>query len=231
MKFKCSVKLILLALAMASLVSCASAGAAAKDNPVPSAAEKKQVSLPPHADQAYLHFMKGYLDEKSGDIQSAINEYAAAITYDKDSAYLQVAMAKALMKQGRLGESLLYAEDAVKKDDGYQPAFMFLGALYASSSRMDDAAAAYCRAIELDPGKEDAYIYLSSLYTSQKKYDKAVEVLKKLEGLKSDSSMATFYLGRVYADMKEYDKAIEAFKKVSEQRPELEIARTSMAII
>ena len=76
MNYKSWIKFFVLLLALSSAASCASTGAV--QQPPEKPAEKVSKPLPEHADQAYLHYMQGYMAERGGDFQSAVNEYQAA---------------------------------------------------------------------------------------------------------------------------------------------------------
>ena len=173
-------KLLMIPLALALLSSCAAVGSSVKNSTGNIKAVKKEKPLPAQIDQAYLHYMNAYLAENNGDYQTAMNEYAASLTYDPDSAPLLTHIAKTLMKLGRLNEAQTSAELAVRKDPAYQPAYLFLGALYSSSGKNDKAAAEYKKSIELDPGQEDPYVYLSILYATEGNSPKALDTLQTL---------------------------------------------------
>ena len=128
-------KVLIIPLAFALLSSCAAAGSSVK-NSTDIKAVKKEKPLPAHIDQAYLHYMNAYLAEKNGDYQTALNEYAASLTYDPDSAPLLTHIAKTMMKLGKLEEAQTSAELAARKDPRISPRTSFWAHFIPHRARM-----------------------------------------------------------------------------------------------
>jgi tetratricopeptide (TPR) repeat protein len=88
---------------------------------------------------------------RHGQLEDAIEAFAAAQRLDSQNSSLEADWCGALMQLGRLTESLEHCRSAVQLDDSSARAHFHLGLVLESSNRAAEARRHYERAVQLDP--------------------------------------------------------------------------------
>ncbi|WP_373998681.1 tetratricopeptide repeat protein [Bdellovibrio bacteriovorus] len=183
--------------------------------------------------QADYHFAMGEAYSLDGNSQKAIEAFKTVLVYDQESPAVNMRLAAEFLKQGMISESLVQAEEAVKKDPKNVDAHLLLGGLYSSMKLYPKALAEYSTVMKLQPSNTEAPLYIGALYSEQKQSDKAVQYFESL--LKNPDYttpyLAHYYIGRVRMEQPEakYQKASEeSFKKTLQLKPDFADALLSL---
>jgi tetratricopeptide (TPR) repeat protein len=113
-------------------------------------------------------------------------------------------------------ESLL-KHAAGKKPDAFLPHFS-LGALYANSSRWDEAEAELSRALEAAPVPA-AHVLLGTVLREKGDIARAIHQFEEARSLQPDSEEAAFQLGLCYLEKNRTRRALECFQQALEKNP------------
>ncbi|MBA3014523.1 MAG: tetratricopeptide repeat protein [Proteobacteria bacterium] len=101
---------------------------------------------------------------------------------------------------------------------------------YESQKMTEQAVALYQELLSDDESSEDAANRLVRLYLIQKQSDKALAVLKELRGNALDNQKVDLAIGRIFMDQKKYQEAITIFREMLTRDPQLNVARSLLAL-
>src|SRR6266508_2148502 len=104
-----------------------------------------------------------------------------------------------------------------KKSDAFLPHFA-LGALYANSSRWDEAEGELGRALEAAPVPA-AHVLLGTVLREKGEVARAIREFEEARRLQPDSEEAAFQLGLCYLEKNRARRALECFQQALEKNP------------
>jgi tetratricopeptide (TPR) repeat protein len=104
-----------------------------------------------------------------------------------------------------------------KKADAFLPHFA-LGALYANSSRWDEAEGELGRALEAAPVPA-AHVLLGTVLREKGEVARAIREFEEARRLQPDSEEAAFQLGLCYLEKNRARRALECFQQALEKNP------------
>lgn len=183
--------------------------------------------------KADFHFTRGEALSLEGKSPLAIQDFKSALLYDNNSASLYLRVATEHLKSGQVKESVVYAQEALKKDPNFVDARVLLGSVYSAMRMYDRAIEQYETVLKIEPKNSEAPLYLGAVYSELKDYKKAVKSFESLLKIPDYGTphLAYYYMGRVYSESKEkgsVDKAIKAFRKAIELKPDFTDAVISL---
>lgn len=123
-------------------------------------------------------FINGSIQETKGNIQEAINEYSAALSY-ADKPGIHYALAKNYYRINKLALALQHARKAAQLEPDNKEFLFLLASVYNSSHLEDSSIAVYEKIISLDSTDAKAYFQLAQLYEKNRP-NHALAIYKKL---------------------------------------------------
>ena len=132
------------------------------------------------------------------DWTGAEQEYRRAVVLNPNYATAHVRYSQLLGAEGRTGEALAHAAEALAFDPLSISTITVWGQQLYRARRYDEAAASLERAVELEPNYGHAHWNLAFVYTAQKKFSQAIAEFQKVEQLKGNANVSGG-LGLAYA--------------------------------
>ncbi len=186
---------------------------------------------------AEVHYLLGVAQEKSGDLEGALDSYRKALELDSSSTDPILAIGEVLVGMGQVDEALAYIEQNMTVAPN-QPGIYELAGRLAEMLGDYDKAEHYCQsACDLDYKNA---CYLESLAQAQfrtGRYGPAAESLEKLSASPDYKDRSWVYLmrGECLLELGRTEEAREAYYKVSELEPSnitgwLGLAKASLAM-
>lgn len=186
--------------------------------------------------QADYYFAMGEAYSLEGNSQKAVDSFKMTLVYDQNSSTVNMRLATEYLKLGMISESLVQAEEAVKKDPKNVDSHLLLGGLYSSTKSYAKALQQYETVIKLHPTNTEAPLYIGALYSEQKQSEKAIKYFESLTKNPDYTSqhLAHYYIGRVRMDqveLKFQKMAEDSFKKSLQLKPDFADAVLSLGVL
>jgi tetratricopeptide (TPR) repeat protein len=114
----------------------------------------------------------------------------------------------ALYNTQKYAEAEQVLTQAVQAEDGNAQAHEYLGLVYLSVGKLDQASAELLRADELSPSSDSIKIGLARLYIESKQFDKAEEFLKNAQQINGENPDIPLYSGALKVAQRDFQGAI-----------------------
>jgi len=114
----------------------------------------------------------------------------------------------ALYNTQKYAEAEQVLTQAVQAEDGNAQAHEYLGLVYLSVGKLDQASAELLRADELSPSSDSVKIGLARLYIESKQFDKAEEFLKNAQQINGENPDIPLYSGALKVAQRDFQGAI-----------------------
>lgn len=101
---------------------------------------------------------------------------------------------------------------------------------YESQKMWEEAITLYEGLLDDEESSEEAANRLVRIYLAQNQTDKALAVLQDLRQNATDSQKIDFTIGRIFMEQHKYQEAIAIFKEMLVREPELDLARSLLAM-
>jgi len=178
--------------------------------------------------RALTHLERGHTLAAAGELESAVREYRAALSLERDSIGAEQALALTLLSLNRLSEAESYLTELLARDPASGPLNRAIARIHASRGDETQARGAYQRAIygqwpeqEEAAGERIATRFELVRYLRTRSADE--EVLAELLRLKAELSPAeTASIRRVaslFTQLNAGEEAIEALEAAAEEAP------------
>ena len=172
-----------------------------------------------------IHLRLGTNYARLGMMNEAINQLETAQQLNSDD--LQSHYLLAIIHSSRrdydkaAGEYEFILKKFAKAEPDNVEVYNYLGQLYYSQRKYDQAIAQFEKILSLEPKNADIMFSLGSLYAELKQKDKAVEVLKKSLSIDPDHDGSLNTLGYLYAENDEHlDEAIDMINHALKLNPD-----------
>lgn len=193
-------------------------------------------SAVPDRSAAYYHYSLAHMYEdmvtnygRPEYAAQAIEEYKLALDADPTSKELAAGLADTYFKLGRIRDSILAAQDLIKRDPSNLEAHKLLGRIYLRSlGDMDQGAQTeqilqqaigeYEKIVELEPNSVEDHLLLGRLYSADHSDLKAKQQFEAAHKLEPASEDAVMNLARVYSEQGQMKEAIQALESVPPER-------------
>ena len=149
----------------------------------------------------------------------------------KDNYVAHNNLASALLKKGKINESLVHYNEAIRLKQDYQSAYNNRGSAYYNLGQYQKAIEDYNKAISLKSDYVQAYYNRGTTYTKLSQHQQAIEDYNKAISLKSDYVQAYYNRGANYAAFGQYKLAIEDFNKAIALKSDYVQAYNSRGIV
>ncbi|MDR3753117.1 MAG: tetratricopeptide repeat protein [Terracidiphilus sp.] len=193
----------------------------------------------PNRAQAYYHLALAGVyeddaisDNRTDEVNKAIEEYKLALNADPNSAVLADDLADLYFRVGRVHEAEVTARTLLKSSPDDIDAHKLLGRIYlrelgegqqasaggtapgsSQNQVLDEAIAEFQKIVTLQPKSVEDHMVLGQLYTVKHQPEKAEAEFKTAQGIEPESEDVVLNLARLYAesgDLPHAAKAIEA---------------------
>lgn len=151
----------------------------------------------------------------------ALEQFLEALKIYPDDPYLHYDLALTYDMKGMLDKTEYHLKEAIKLKPDYSDAYNYLGFVYFSDGKVDEAIKYYHKALEneLYMNPQDAHNNLGLAYLSRKEYRKAMLHLEEAVRLVPDFAAAYNNLGKAYEGLGQYDKARFSYEKAVQFNP------------
>jgi tetratricopeptide (TPR) repeat protein len=166
--------------------------------------------------EAIEYYNAGVEYTRSGDFQSAVDEYLKSLALDPENVQTLYGLGYAYRQLDQLDEAIEYLSQAVGINPNYIDAYYEMGLAYWKGKQYQEAIDQFTNVTtrgQADDSKvPKAYYSLGRLYLLENKLDQAQMALQTSVGFDDQYAEAQYYLGEVYRRQKNFSSAIEAYK-------------------
>ncbi|MFH0778753.1 MAG: tetratricopeptide repeat protein [Candidatus Eisenbacteria bacterium] len=177
---------------------------------------------------ADAHYNLGFVYERLGYADSAMQEYATALSIDSLLVMAHYGMGTLALRTQDYAGAIRHLRTAVSLDTTLVSAYFNLGTALDATDDLDGAVAVLSKVVSVKPDYVDAYYQLAaSLYrkaTSAQGYPAVIEAYKKALEMGADhvnAAVAHFYLARMYLATSQHEQAAASADAAVKIRPDL----------
>lgn len=156
----------------------------------------------------------GRMYEQQGDRDKAAAQYQDAVQQlpveRRADAYS--ALSSLALQQGRLNDSMAYAQDAISTLPTGLPGYASLASAYVVQGRFTEAAETYERALAILPGSVDGYVAQAEFLRSRGRWDDALVAYRQAQALAPGNAGPWLALGDAYRARADYAGATDAYQ-------------------
>ncbi|MFK5925656.1 MAG: tetratricopeptide repeat protein [Desulfuromusa sp.] len=152
--------------------------------------------------------------------EEAIAALQRALSFDPQSDYLQLILAKAYLHQQQPEQAVTTLEALLAGDPENVAAHELLGDVFSYQQDYESAIDHFRRALELTPKNDALPLRIAIDLTRLDRKDEAIVVLETLLKQQPESGLAQLTLARLYLDAKQADKATAIYKKLLKKQPD-----------
>ena len=169
-----------------------------------------------NAKESDLHRIKGELDEKSGDLLSAVHEFQVATSMDPSEMNYFAWGSELLIHRAVWQAKEVFDEGAKRYPQSTRiltarGAALFAGALY------DDAALDLCRASDLNPDNVEPYLFMGKIeIAAPNPLPCVVDKLARFEKMQPKNSLANYYYAIALKKQQGHDADPRAMEQVKD---------------
>ncbi len=171
-------------------------------------------------DQAYSHYLRAQLLERSGNLGAAIAEFQKSLALDPGSTHLQRELAALYLQSGDADAALSQVEGILKTDPDNVSALQVKAAALVAKGRLAEGLVVQEKIVSLQPDLKEAWLSLGLLYAQEGREDLAIGAYEKLLALQPDSPEVHYNLGLLHERRKNMDQAVAAYRKAVDLDPE-----------
>jgi Flp pilus assembly protein TadD len=175
-----------------------------------------------------LYNIGSSLEERPGELDTAIEFYRRALAADPDYALAYNNLGAALQRRGQLDEALSNLRRAIALQPAYGPFYYNLGIVLAARGDVPGAESAYRQAVDRDPVNAEAYNNLGGIAFARGDLDDAARQFAAALQADPGHAQARGNLGAVYFRQGQLDRAIESFRAAIALDPQLSAPRQNL---
>ncbi len=165
-----------------------------------------------------------------GDLDAAIDQYAAALRIKPNSAETHNGLGTVLYKKGLWHEAALQYGEALRIKPRFAEAHGNMGIVLGTLGKNEEATAEFLDALKIDPQKAEIHYDLGFSLAGQGKANEAIAQYKKALEIKPLYPEAHTELGNALLLKGELRDAIEHYGKALEMNPELANAHNNLGL-
>ncbi|MDX2478846.1 MAG: tetratricopeptide repeat protein, partial [Desulfuromusa sp.] len=152
--------------------------------------------------------------------EEAIAALNRAISFDPQSDYLQLILAKAYLHRQQPEQTVAALEVLLARDPDSVAGHELLGDVFTYQQNYALAIDHFRRALQLEPENETLQLRLAMALARLERTDEAITVLESLLEQSPGSALARLTLARLYLGKKQTGKATAAYQQLLERHPE-----------
>jgi tetratricopeptide (TPR) repeat protein len=162
--------------------------------------------------QAMEHFLNGTVAEQSGNYQTAILEYRAALQYDT-SAGIFYSLAKVYFATNKLSNALHNSRLSVKYDSTELEYYNLMADIFIVARENDSAAVVLEKMIELDPNDVHTYYKLARVYENTKPME-AIRIYEQLITVIGPEWNILIHVAELYEKLGKHEEAARSMEEL-----------------
>lgn len=170
--------------------------------------------------QALSAFVQFRMSGTDGDWQNALVALKRATTYDPDSVYLQLLLARVYLHMEHPEPAIALLNRLIDGGVAVPEAHLLLGDVYVMQQQPLDAINQFNRALSMEPDNESLYLRLAMAFVQMERIDEALTTLEELLQKRPNADQAMISLARIYRDNNQPEAAIRVFRRYLERHPE-----------
>ena len=120
-----------------------------------------------HTANADFHFALAQAYSSEGKVESAIEEYRAALIYDSGSALIHTKLAAEYLRKGSTSFAIEECTKAIQLDPASVDARLLLGGIYSVGSEPEKAIHEYEEVLKLDSKNDEAAVFKTQTLVEQ----------------------------------------------------------------
>ena len=172
---------------------------------------RKAVDQRPNDKDALYNLANLYMD--SWNHSKAVEFFERCLAIDDEFAEALTGMGWSLLEIGRVNDSCVALNNAVRINPRLFQAWMNLGNTFKEMGDMSGSISSYRKAIEVKPDFSDAYLNLGQVLHEEGGIEEAIASYRKAIEVKPDFAEAYLNLGNVLKEEGEIDAAADAFSE------------------
>ncbi|PRX24217.1 parvulin-like peptidyl-prolyl isomerase [Orenia metallireducens] len=160
--------------------------------------------------------IKAFDAARNGNLETAINNYKAAIANNQGAYYLYHNLAQIYQMNGNQEEAISTYQEAIENYPEQVDFYVSLADLYTKDEKFDKAIEVYQTGLSNNEDNAELHLSLGDAYRKQDNNEKALEEYETFSKLAGDDLMAQYRLANIYSQMGLEDKAKAQMDKVKE---------------
>jgi len=187
--------------------------------------DRGEAAISVEHESPYYYYTEAQIQQKKGNLDTAIDYLNKAIQEDPESSYLQLELALVYLRLKDHENALKIVETVTVKEPKNVHALVIFGRLNQAKKQIGPAEEAYEKVISLDSKQKDVYLLLGGLYMQENKLDDALRVYQQLVRNFPGSYAGHFFIGKIYVAKGDLKKAEKEFRHTIELNSDLEEPR------
>lgn len=184
-----------------------------------------------HTASSDFHFALAQAYSAEGKVESAIEEYRAALIYDPNSAIIHTKLAAEYLRKGSTSFAIEECHRAIQLDSKSVDARLILGGIYSVSGDPDKAILEYEEILKIDPRNDEAAVFKTQSLVEKEKQNEALLFIRSFVKKVDDSAAAWFYAGKLEQLKGSANAAVADLRKALEIRPGFTQATIALGMI
>ena len=174
--------------------------------------------LNPKNNNADIYFYKGYINNKKGEHQEAVNNYLKCVEINDKEKIFYYNLGLAYLEMNNLEQSLNYLNKSYELDNTFYQGLLKAGEVLLQLKRYDESIAIFDKILNIDTEKNNEIALLrkgDALYTKQN-FEEALELYEKVLGINDHNEEALIGAGICKRKLNKIDEAINFYDKALE---------------
>ena len=163
--------------------------------------------------QAYYHFLRGALAELNNDGAGALEAYQEGLTFDPDSIFLKVRIAKIHMALAQMPAAVSMAKQIPVERIAEVPLFLDMAKLFAGAGESEHVRQIYREAERQFPSEQRLYLAHGTWLLTEGAVEQAEGVFRDLLQHVPSSAEGHYYLGVIATGKKTKLEAVKHFEQ------------------
>ena len=184
-----------------------------------------------HTASAEFHFALAQAYSAEGKVESAIEEYRAALIYDSESSVIHTKLGAEYLRKGATSFAIEECNRAIKIDPKAIDARLMLGGIYSVSNDNDKAIQEYEEILKIDPRNDEAAVFKTQALVEKERNDEALKFIREFVKKVNDSAAAWFYAGKLEQLKGGTNAAVVDLRKALDVRPGFTQASIALGMI
>ncbi len=184
-----------------------------------------------HTASADFHFALAQAYSSEGKVDSAIEEYRAALIYDSNSSVIHTKLASEYLRKGSTSFAIEECNRAIQLDPTSIDARLILGGIYSVSSDPDKAIHEYEEILKIDSRNDEAAVFKTQSLVEKDRQAEALQFIRSFVKKVDDSAAAWFYAGKLEQLKGSPNVAVADLRKALDIRPGFTQATVALGMI
>jgi len=202
--------LIILALLVTSLSSCASHTENSLDSAADTRIEERDASC------SYFYFLWGTHEEYNQRFKEALDAYQKALICDPAGDYIKMKLPILYLKMEEVDEAVVILTEALQESPRDTAQRALLARIYIQQKQEDKAIEQYNEILSYEPENEQALLRLGILLSQKGELAQSSHYFQKLIALNQEAYFARLYLARIADRLEKPEEASQQYFKALE---------------